>query len=315
MSRPQAAIVHGDSLAVLKALPSGSVDAVTTSPPYWGVRDYGYTEQLGGEALHYYVDRLAEIMDEVARVMTPSGIAWLNLGDTAVGSGGAGGDYNAGGSYDGRARYRQGPATISVVDPGTLEGWRLVKLAPGQWADVPSRVVHELQNRGWLLRSRVVWAKVDPAREDIGHVRRPKAQHEMVFMLTRCQAGATRFDTGTHPAPQRIGDVWRMDVARGLEAIGQAPWPSQLPQRMLALSGPPGVVLDPFVGYGNTVVGAEAQGWHTLGVDLDLAACEACPGGVVSAGDAAAWLNGLTDWRTDQWAKAQREAEARRCAT
>src|SRR5436305_11388568 len=79
-------IVCGDAHQVLKQLPDDSIDCVVTSPPYWGLCDYGVTEQLGLEqAFQEYVARLCDIFDEVKRVLKPQGTCWINLGDTYLG--------------------------------------------------------------------------------------------------------------------------------------------------------------------------------------------------------------------------------------
>lgn len=264
--------VCGDTAATLRSLPAGSVDVVATSPPYWGRRRYvpGDDRELGIQPLHEYLTLMGDVFDEVARVLAPGGLVWINIGDAASHSGGSGGDYNTGGSYAGRARYKPPAATVWVPEPGALGGVTLMKLPAGQWADVPGRLTHELQARGWLLRSNIVWAKPNPKREAIGHVRRPKESHERILLLSRDKPGDTRFDSDD----ERLGDVWELDVARGDEAVGWAPWPVALPAKMLALSGPPGVCLDPFAGRGNTLLAAAAAGWSCVGIDFDADAVD-----------------------------------------
>src|SRR5438132_593864 len=76
-------IVRGDALCILKQLPSGSIDCVVTSPPYWALRDYGVAGQLGLEpTLQDYLERLGSVFDEARRVLKPTGTCWINLGDT-----------------------------------------------------------------------------------------------------------------------------------------------------------------------------------------------------------------------------------------
>lgn len=100
-------ILQGDCLEVLAGLPASSVHCVVTSPPYFGLRDYGIAGQIGLEkTIGDYVDRLVAVFDQVRRVLRPDGTLWLNLGDSYNGSGGAGGDYAAGGLKDGQAKYQ-----------------------------------------------------------------------------------------------------------------------------------------------------------------------------------------------------------------
>lgn len=258
----------GDVLAGVAALDDESVDAVVTSPPYWGLRDYS-PGQLGAEPLHEYLADLADVFDAVRPKLTPGALVWVNLGDTAVGSGGAGGDYAEGGSRADRSKYRQATATVCTTAPDAGTRW-FAELRAGQWAQVPARFAAEMQERGWLLRSDVIWVKDSPQRHDIGHVRRPKEQHEHVLLFSLVEAGATRFESND----QTLGDVWPIAAARGVDAVGKAPWPVALPFKMLRLSGAPGLVLDPFVGAGNTYHAANRLGWSCVGIDCDPAAAE-----------------------------------------
>src|SRR5437764_15063862 len=76
-------IVCGDALHILKQLPSDSIDCVVTSPPYWALRDYGVSGQLGLEpTFHEYLDKLCAVFDEVRRALKPAGTCWVNMGDT-----------------------------------------------------------------------------------------------------------------------------------------------------------------------------------------------------------------------------------------
>src|SRR6056297_3641965 len=99
-------LYHGDCLEVLRQLPEQSVQCCVTSPPYWKLRDYGEEGQLGLEPTpEEYVQKLVAIFREVWRVLRDDGTVFLNLGDSYNGSGGAGGDYAAGGLKDGQPKY------------------------------------------------------------------------------------------------------------------------------------------------------------------------------------------------------------------
>lgn len=276
-----AVFLRGDVHDWLKNLVAGGekFDACVTSVPYWGSRRYtpDSDREVGTEPLSDYLENLRFIFERVASVMNDGGLLWVNVGDTAVGSGGAGGDYNKGGGYEGRERYRQSAPTV---------GGRT--LAKGQWANVPGRLACALQDSGWLLRSSIVWAKTHPRRESLDHVRRPKMQHEMVYMFSRVKAGETCFNPDGIRGVEE-GDVWHIDVARGDEANGKAPWPSALVERMLACMAPKNGqtaptprVLDPFVGgSGNLYLAGRRLGWDVVGIDADPEACAsavaACP--------------------------------------
>ncbi len=225
-------------------------DCVVTSPPFWGQRAYGEDErELGkpGQSLAEYVHELTGICDEVARVLKPTGTFWLNIGDAAAGSGGAGGDYNAGGSKEGRPKYRQGAAGMSG----------------GQWAAVQLRVVDHLQGSGWKLRSYVIWDKGTVRRESLAHARRPGVSWEAIFMLTR---GKNYFFD--HEQLVEKGNVWHF-APNTEPGRGFAPFPRELPRRCLLPSTVPGdTVLDPFAGSGTTLEVAEELELKAYGIDL-----------------------------------------------
>jgi len=140
---PDLVIWQGDVREVLPQLPSESVQCVVTSPPYFGLRDYGVEGQIGLEAtVEEYVETLVQVFREVRRVLRPDGTLWLNLGDSYNGSGGAGGDYGPGGLREGQPRF---------------PGRRLPTLKPKDLIGIPWRVAFALQQDGWWLRSDIIW--------------------------------------------------------------------------------------------------------------------------------------------------------------
>lgn len=261
---------QGNTLQWLDELMGVKFDGIVTSVPYWGQRRYmpGYKDELGTEDLQSYLENMSAIFGKAYDLLADDGLLWLNIGDAAVGSGGAGGDYNKGGTYEDRDRYKQGRPTTPTGE-----------LAKGQWANVPARLSIRLQEEGWLLRSSIVWAKLHPRRESLAHVRRPKVQHEMIYLFSKSRAQRTNFDPEGTVEP---GDVWHVDVARGDEANGKAPWPTELVERMLACMKPGagsenaqttptfGMVLDPFVGgSGSLYKAGKKLGWTVYGIDAD----------------------------------------------
>lgn len=249
---PAGTIARGDAVEVVRRhVDDASVDAVVTSPPYFGRRTYGDSEdELGrGEHLKTYVDRLVELGRELRRALKPDGVLWLNIGDTAAGSGGAGGDHNRGGSKAWVPKYRQGPTGLERR----------------QWIGVPWRVALALQEDGWLLRSAVTWDKVNRRPEDLRHARRPGESSEAIFLFA---AGwPHRF------YPERLeepGDVWHFKARRRADAPRHfAPYPEELALRCILPSTEPGeLVLDPFAGSGTTLHVAEELGRRAIGVDL-----------------------------------------------
>lgn len=251
-----ARLIFDDVISGLARIQPFSVSAVVSSPPYWGRASYiDDSREIGAGTLAQYIDDTRTVFRHMLNVLTPDAIVWWNVGDTCVGSGGAGGDHAKGNSRENKSKYRQG-------DAGNLRD--------GQWADVPGRVLHALQDDGWLCRSQVVWAKKHPKQANPAHDRRPLEQHEMVYMLTR------QLDYPWPVAPKwadfdpkfgELGDVWHIPVSRG-EKAGKAPMPLELARRCVNLS-PAGLVLDPFCGAGTTGVVALEAGRSFVGIDLD----------------------------------------------
>jgi len=244
----------GDARRALNRLDDDSVACVVTSPPYWGRRSYtDLPDEIGRGSLDDYLDDLVDVFEVVQRKLSSDGLCWLNVGDTAAGSGGAGGDYNVGGRHAGKPRYRQGDAGI----------------VGHQWCDVPGRLLHRLQDDlGWLCRSQIVWDKGRTRPEDLGHVRRPGEQHEMIYMLARSAHYVFH-----HELLVGRGDVWTFPPNRERNG-SSASFPTELPERCIKLSAL-GRVLDPFAGSGATLVVAQGYGRDCVGVDIDATQADA----------------------------------------
>ncbi len=161
----------GDSLEVARGLDRGSVQTIVTSPPYYGLRDYGEDGQIGGEAsVEEYVERMVTLFRELREVLADDGTLWLNLGDSFSSTGGkAGVGPNAVvGSTLRQAEARTRPS--STLPPKNLIG-------------VPWRVAFALQADGWILRSDIIWAKPNPMPESVTD--RPTKAHEYLFLFAK----------------------------------------------------------------------------------------------------------------------------------
>ena len=177
-------IIQGDCLEVLKSLPDGIINTCITSPPYYGLRDYGVEGQIGlEETPDAYVQRLVEVFREVKRVLRDDGTLWLNLGDSYAGSG-------KGSNPDGTPH----PSTLaskSGTNRGCVNGKNLpqkankIGLKPKDLIGIPWRVAFALQADGWYLRQDIIWHKPNPMPESVTD--RCTKSHEYIFLLSKSQ--------------------------------------------------------------------------------------------------------------------------------
>jgi len=150
----------GDCREVMATFPADSIDLVVTSPPYWGLRDYGHKDQLGLESHpQLYIDHLVEICREIKRVIKPRGSFWLNLGDTYCHKGGNASGGNENSSLGEKHIAAQRRARYN----GELSNW----LQPKQLLGIPWRVATALQDDGWILRNCVIWFKPNHMPESV----------------------------------------------------------------------------------------------------------------------------------------------------
>ncbi len=177
-------IYQGDALEVLRSLPSESVHCCITSPPYWGLRDYGVAGQLGLEPTpEEYVAKMVEVFAEVRRVLRDDGTLWLNLGDSYAKSKSNNGGYSDKSTLAGFSR----PDTKGrqANESGTKIKLTCAGLKPKDLIGIPWRVAFALQADGWYLRSDIIWAKPNPMPESVTD--RPTRAHEYVFLLAKAK--------------------------------------------------------------------------------------------------------------------------------
>lgn len=197
---PDCRLICGDALEALMELKSGTVDCVVTSPPYWGLRDYGTVGQLGLEASPgEYVSKLVGVFGEVWRVLRDDGTLWLNLGDSYAGGGGRKGcrDENAPPrrGRNGRKAAARGQREGSAIDPKRANAYAAQGLSrqpsrlavpglkPKDLVGIPWRVAFALQDAGWTLRSDIIWHKPNCMPSSVKD--RPTVAHEYVFLLSK----------------------------------------------------------------------------------------------------------------------------------
>ena len=163
-------ILVGDCLERLRTLPDASVHCVVTSPPYWGLRDYGVQGGIGLEpTLQEHLETIVTVFREVRRVLRKDGTLWLNYGDAYAGGGRGGGA--EGSKQSTNVGSRIGPSPITRG------------LKPKDLVMMPARVALALQDDGWWLRSEIVWHKSNPMPESVRD--RPTSAHEKLYLLTK----------------------------------------------------------------------------------------------------------------------------------
>lgn len=278
---------HGDALDVARQLESGSADCIVTSPPYFGLRDYGESGQYGLEASPAeYVETMRALFSELRRVLTDDGTLWLNIGDTY---------------YSGRG------ASTGVDEKNSARrfGARSVDKGGADWAKpkdllgIPWRVAFALQDDGWILRNAIVWNKPNAMPESVTD--RLATRHEQVFLFAKSRryhfdldairephaestyAAATRArkpyaapgqranakTSGMSEAGANPGDVWEI-ATQPFPGAHFATMPVRLAERcVMAGCKPHGTVLDPFSGSGTTGLAATRLGRKYVGVDLN----------------------------------------------
>ena len=248
-------IIVGDSRKVLASLPGGTVSTCITSPPYWGLRDYGVEGQIGAElTIDAFIADLVAIFREVRRVLRPDGTLWLNIGDSFTSGGRTWRDADK--KNKGRAMDYRAP---------TPEG-----LKPKDLIGIPWRVALALQADGWYLRSDIIWQKPNCQPESVKD--RPTRSHEYVFLFSKNEKyyydfEAIKEDSATGGKKNRR-TVWPINT-EGFPGNHFAVFPSELVRLcMLAGSKKGGLVLDPFLGSGTVGQVSIEQGRKFVGIEL-----------------------------------------------
>ena len=284
------AVIVGDCLDGLRSLPDGCVQTCVTSPPYYGLRDYGNAAQIGQEASpREFVEALVAVFAEVRRVLADDGTLWVNLGDS----------YAANRSYQvpsTKGGPKHSPAQGNSGAMKVPEG-----LKPKDLMGVPWRVAFALQDAGWYLRSDVIWSKPNPMPESVTD--RPTRAHEYVFLLSKrerylydadaikehsvmkpqnrftARAEHPKGDAGRSPHLRPEGgtsydsrnarSVWNVPT-EPFDGAHFATMPPELARRcILAGSRRGDVVLDPFAGAGTTALVAVGNGRRAIGCELN----------------------------------------------
>lgn len=175
-------IIEGDCIEGMRRLPDQSVHCCVTSPPYFGLRDYGHDGQIGlEETPDAYVAKLVEVFREVRRVLRDDGTVWLNLGDSYARAGG----WSDNSGLDGLARGESGRAMSNMTGEGGASQRLPIGLKSKDLIGIPWRVAFALQADGWYLRQDIIWHKPNPMPESVRD--RCTKAHEYIFLLSKSE--------------------------------------------------------------------------------------------------------------------------------
>lgn len=274
-------IITADALTALRNMEAESCDMCVTSPPYYGLRNYGEPGQIGLEETPAdYVERLVEIFKEVKRVLKSDGTLWLNLGDSYAGSNGNG---------TRQSKWRAADTYHSETDYSLrkLSGRKDVGCKPKDLIGIPWMVAFALRADGWYLRQDIIWQKTNCMPESVKD--RCTKSHEHLFLLSKSpryyfdseaisepitSSSASHRDhkkSGVQytPKPRKNKrDVWAIATG-GYKGAHFAVFPPALVRPcVLAGSRPGGIVLDPFIGSGTSAVVAIEEGRRYIGIDI-----------------------------------------------
>ena len=297
-------IYQGDAKEKMKEIESQTVQCVVTSPPYWGLRDYGEKDQLGLEKTpEEYVGKMVEIFREVRRVLRDDGTVWLNLGDSYAQSGGSG-------SEEYQKRHKQ---FGKIIDSGTKQNSRNAPKGykPKDLIGIPWLVAFALRADGWYLRQDIIWAKPNPMPESVTD--RCTKAHEYIFLLTksakyyydaeavkeptsinshkkRKDGGLSPYELNAYSKENLPGGIGKYNPTQNTKRNKHSVWtvstqpypgahfatfpPKLIEPCILAGSKPGDVILDPFAGSGTTSYVAEDNGRDSIAIDLSKKYCK-----------------------------------------
>ena len=249
--------LNGDARDVIRQLPSDTFQCVITSPPYWGVRDYGVDNQIGAEAdLRQYIKHLVKVFREVRRVLKPDGTFWLNIGNT----------YSSGGRKWRDADDKNKGRAMSYRPPTPL-GLKKKDLIGVAWL-----LALECQEDGWYLRNDIIWNKPNCQPESVKD--RLTVSHEYLFMFSKSERyyfdqDAIKENTANGNGRKNKRTVWSINTEPCLDAHF-AVFPRALIRPcILAGSRKDDIVLDPFYGAGTVGIVTKELGRKCVGIELN----------------------------------------------
>lgn len=281
-------ILVGDALEKIKDIPDNFIDCCITSPPYWKLRDYGITDQIGlEESLENYIEKLVIVFKEVKRTLKDNGTLFLNISDTYTSSA--------------QSIHKQECVDVLINAPKSELKNKYFVLKRKNLSLIPARLAIRLQEIGWYVRSDIIWHKPNPIPESV--LDRPTKSHEYVYLLTKSENyywnGDLLRETYKESSIKRGKYSWKPTnpsfskknnkikfnkIGRNCQTVWEintqkrrykkvhhfATFPDELVKRCL-LAGCPegGIVLDPFIGSGTTALVANRYGRKWIGIEIN----------------------------------------------
>lgn len=249
-------LITGDTRELIKTIPDNTFQCAITSPPYWGVRDYGVKNQIGAEPdLDDYISDLASIFSELRRTLKPDGTFWLNIGNT----------YTSGGRKW-RQEDSKNKGRAMSYRPPTPDGLKKKDLVGVAWM-----LAMACQREGWYLRNDIIWHKPNCQPESVRD--RLTVSHEYLFLFTKSEK--YYFDQEAIKEPTTNGDgiknkrtVWSINTEPCPEAHF-AVFPKALVRPcLLAGTKVNDIVFDPFYGAGTVGIVAKELGRRCVGIEI-----------------------------------------------
>jgi DNA modification methylase len=278
----------GDCIETMRGMPAGIVQTCVTSPPYFGLRDYGHDGQIGLEATpDEFIGKLVEVFREVKRVLRDDGTLWLNIGDSYASTGTTRPARKSGNNFD-------NVTADGLPNPGIPDG-----LKPKDLIGIPWLLAFALRADGWYLRQEIIWHKPNPMPESVTD--RCTKSHESIFLLAKSEKyycdmaaiaeksmGRELFGNSRSKGDcEQRQDNDRQDMTptetrnkRSVWTVATTPYkgahfatfPTALIEPCILAGAPAGgVVLDPFFGSGTTGQVAQALGRKFIGCELNPA--------------------------------------------
>lgn len=277
-------IYKGNCLEELRKIEAGSIDVCLTSPPYWGLRDYGHKDQYGTEKTPgEYIEKMVAVFNEVKRALKKEGTLWLNIGDTYSGSGKGSGDIKPDPKFKAGGRER------------SLKPDRNKELSPKCLYMIPERLAWALIQDGWILRNKIIWYKPNGMPSSV----KDRFVNKWEYLLFFSKSGKYYFDLDAvreqplreptykvvgqkgspvqqsaggispqHPLGKNPGDVFAIPT-QAFPAAHFAVFPERLCEKPIKAGSPEGgTVLDPFCGTGTAGVVAKKNNRNFIGIDI-----------------------------------------------